>query len=188
MHPAALELQGCHARLASFVDASYMHLTYVPQTVILIYACCADLTRAIQTQLDRFSSDAYSSVSLLPAYAAYGKSGAAVIRGVESLEIAKSILASTATGRYAGVIAKAKEDVGFAEAIFGAELEALETADSKIVSAKQRLAKARTEAEDAKSVIASGSIHDDPLINEVVTQATALLAAGERCLRACCVC
>lgn len=72
-----------------------------------------DITRIIQSRLS-VSVESYNSIGGLTEYRQYGKSGLAVIRAVEALEIAKAILATPATARYGPALSKAKDEVGYA--------------------------------------------------------------------------
>lgn len=101
-----------------------------------------------------------------------------MIRAIEALETAKAVIATTATSRYTTVVDKAAEEIGVAEAVFAAEVSAKEALNERLAAAKQRLAKARADYDEAKDTLRSGLVDDDAVIQEVNLQATALLAKG----------
>lgn len=66
-----------------------------------------------------------------------------------------------------------------AEAVFGAELAAKEAMNEQTITVRKRITKAKSDLEEAKSMVESATLQDDVVIREVLASASLLITKCE---------
>ena len=111
-------------------------------------------------------------------FASFGRTGAAIVQAIQSLEAAKAVLTTNSLARYGTMIDTAKQDLTAAEAVFGSDVSVRESQREQVAAAHARLQKCKCDVEEAKELVRSSGLTSDALIDDVINQAKNTVARG----------